>query len=81
MVSRIRTTQIAAHPSTVVTSGYSAVFPQGVTVGTVDDAVDADDGLSYRLKIRLTTDFGRLDAVRILVRTGREEQKKLEEVE
>ena len=36
---------------TVVTSGYSAVFPQGVMVGTVDDAVDADDGLSYRLKI------------------------------
>ena len=64
---------------TVVTSGYSAVFPQGVTVGTVDDAVDADDGLSYRLKIRLTTDFGRLDAVRILARTGREEQKRLEE--
>ena len=66
---------------TVVTSGYSAVFPQGVTVGTVDDAVDADDGLSYRLKIRLATDFGRLDAVRILARTGQEEQKKLEEVE
>ena len=66
---------------TVVTSGYSAVFPQGVMVGTVDDAVDADDGLSYRLKIRLATDFGRLDAVRILARTGREEQKKLEEVE
>ena len=64
---------------TVVTSGYSAVFPQGVTVGTVDDAVDADDGLSYRLKIRLATDFGRLDAVRILARTGREEQKHLEE--
>ena len=64
---------------TVVTSGYSAVFPQGVTVGTVDDAVDADDGLSYRLKIRLTTDFGRLDAVRILARTGREEQKRLED--
>ena len=64
---------------TVVTSGYSAVFPQGVTVGTVDDAVDADDGLSYRLKIRLATDFGRLDAVRILARTGREEQKRLEE--
>lgn len=64
---------------TVVTSGYSAIFPQGVMVGTVDDAVDADDGLSYRLKIRLATDFGRVDAVRVLARTGREEQKRLEE--
>lgn len=63
---------------TVVTSGYSAIFPQGVMVGTVDDAVDADDGLSYRLKIRLATDFGRVDAVRVLARTGREEQKRLE---
>ena len=64
---------------TVVTSGYSAIFPQGVMVGTVDDTVDADDGLSYRLKIRLATDFGRVDAVRVLARTGREEQKRLEE--
>ncbi len=64
---------------TVVTSGYSAVFPQGVMVGTVDDAVDAEDGLSYRLKVRLATDFGRLDEVRVLARTGREEQQKMEE--
>lgn len=36
---------------TVVTSGYSTVFPAGVMVGTVDDMSDSHDGLSYLLKI------------------------------
>ena len=42
---------------TVVTSGYSTVFPEGVMVGTVDDMSDSHDGLSYLLKIKLATDF------------------------
>ena len=63
---------------TVVTSGYSSVFPEGVLVGVVDDMQDSHDGLSYLLKIRLATDFGRLNTVRVISRGGREEQKALE---
>ena len=36
---------------TVVTSGFSTVFPEGIMVGTVDDMSDSHDGLSYLLKI------------------------------
>ena len=55
---------------TVVTSGYSTVFPAGVMVGTVDDMSDSNDGLSYLLKIKLATDFGKLSDVRVIARTG-----------
>ena len=50
---------------TVVTSGYSTVFPAGIMVGTVDDMSDSHDGLSYLLKIKLATDFGKVSNVRL----------------
>ncbi len=63
---------------TVVTSGYSAVFPEGVMVGTVDDMQDSHDGLSYLLKVKLATDFGKVSDVRIIARSGQSEEKELE---
>ena len=63
---------------TVVTSGYSAVFPEGVMVGTVDDMQDSHDGLSYLLKVKLATDFGKVSDVRIMARSGQAEEKELE---
>jgi rod shape-determining protein MreC len=63
---------------TIVTSGYSSVFPQGVMVGTVDDMGDSGNGLSYFLKIKLATDFGRVSDVRVIARRGYQEQKALE---
>ena len=63
---------------TVVTSGYSTVFPAGVMVGTVDDMSDSNDGLSYLLKIKLATDFGKLGNVRVISRNGQGEQRELE---
>lgn len=63
---------------TVVTSGYSTVFPEGVMVGTVDDMSDSHDGLSYLLKIKLATDFGKVSHVRVISRGGQEEQKEIE---
>ncbi len=64
---------------TVVTSGFSTVFPEGIMVGTVDDMADSDDGLSYLLKIKLATDFGKLGDVRVIERSGQQEQNELEQ--
>lgn len=61
----------------VVTSGYSTVFPEGVMVGTVDDMADSNDGLSYLLKIKLATDFGNISQVRVIARKGQDELKDL----
>ena len=41
----------------VVTSGFSSIFPSGVLVGQIEQAYNSSDGLSYKLKVRLSTDF------------------------
>lgn len=64
---------------TIVTSGHSAVFPGGIPVGTVEDIADSHDGLSYLIKVKLFTDFGRLNDVRVIARKEREEQTELEQ--
>ena len=64
---------------TIVTSGFSTVFPQGMMVGVIEEANDTNDGLSFLLKIKLATDFGKLRNVHVLSREGIEEQKLLEE--
>ena len=51
---------------TIVTSGYSSLFPPGVLVGHVIDSHDSEDGLSYRLEIKLSTDFGNLREVCVI---------------
>ena len=51
---------------TIITSGYSAVFPEGIPVGSViESARDSDDNF-FRLRIKLFTDFTRLSTVRLI---------------
>lgn len=50
----------------VVTSGYSAVFPPGVRVGRILHVFNSADGLSYRVQLRLSTDFARLRNVCVI---------------
>ena len=50
----------------VVTSGYSAVFPPGVRVGRILHVFNSADGLSFRVQLRLSTDFARLRDVCVI---------------
>ena len=50
----------------VETSGYSAIFPPGITVGRIVSIGNSADGLSYRLRIKLSTDFGCLRDVSVI---------------
>ena len=50
----------------MVTSGYSAVFPPGVRVGKILHVFNSADGLSYRVQIKLSTDFARLRDVCVI---------------
>lgn len=64
---------------TIVTSGHSEVFPEGIPVGTIDDMSDSNDGLAFKLKVRLFADFARLDDVAVIQRLRADEQKQLED--
>ncbi len=64
---------------TIVTSGFTSIFPSGIMVGTVEDITDSHDGLSYLLKVKLSTDFGKLNDVRVIARKDMAEQKELEQ--
>ena len=63
----------------VETSGYSSIFPHGISVGKIEKVYNSRDGLSYRLKIRLSTDFGCLRDVFIISDNQIAERKGLQE--
>jgi rod shape-determining protein MreC len=50
----------------MVTSGFSSIFPSGVLVGQIEQAYNSSDGLSYKLKVRLSTDFGNIRDVVVI---------------
>ena len=50
----------------VETNGYSSIFPAGVLVGQIKQVYNSRDGLSYRLQVRLSTDFGNLRDVVVI---------------
>lgn len=50
----------------VETNGYSSIFPPGVLVGQIRQVYNSRDGLSYRLQVRLSTDFGQLSDVVVI---------------
>ena len=64
---------------TVVTSGFSAVFPPGIIVGTVEEAYNAGASGSYALKIKLSTDFRRLSPVRVVKNLFQNDQWEVEQ--
>ena len=61
----------------IVTSGYSSVFPPGMLVGKVMRVYNSANGLSYRLRIKLTTDFGNLRDVCVITDAAVAERIKL----
>lgn len=51
---------------TIVTSGYSTSFPEGIPVGVVLNKVKGADDSFITLKIKLMSDFKSLSAVRVI---------------
>ncbi|MBR2606394.1 MAG: rod shape-determining protein MreC [Bacteroidaceae bacterium] len=63
---------------TVVTSGFSSIFPGDLPVGTVEKIEDSADGMFYTVRVKLFVDFSRLTSVFLVGNEGYEEQSKLE---
>lgn len=63
---------------TVVTSGFSSMFPEGVPVGTVLSASHDMEDSFYTLRLRLFTDFSTLSTVRVIRDNMRDELQVVE---
>lgn len=63
---------------TIVTSGYSAIFPSGIIVGKVVNFEKQHDDNFYSLEVELATDFQALNNVRIIKNYRQAEQKNTE---
>lgn len=51
---------------TIVTSGFSTTFPAGIPVGVIQNRVRSSDDNFFVFKVRLTSDFNALSAVRVI---------------
>ena len=61
----------------IITSGYSAIFPAGILVGKIKHVYNSEDGLSFRLAVQLSTDFGNLRDVCVIDDAMVREKKKV----
>lgn len=62
----------------VVTSGYNAIFPEGVMIGLIEE-VQLTDELFYDLKVRLSQDFRKLSYVEVVKNSLRQELDSLQQ--
>ncbi|MCF6365508.1 MAG: rod shape-determining protein MreC [Bacteroidales bacterium] len=63
----------------VVTSGYSAVFPEGLTIGTVAEFEKEKKSSFYKIKVKLSQDFKKLKHVYIVDYFGKDERLQIED--
>lgn len=79
-------TDVASHMvvnsgDTIVTSGLSPVFPEGLAVGVVDNSVLNPGDSYYTIRVRLQTNFKRLKYVEVIRNANQDELEELEEQE
>jgi rod shape-determining protein MreC len=63
----------------VVTSGYSATFPEGLSIGTVDEVIHPEGESFYKIRVKLSVDFSTLSYVEVVENIFQKQQLKLEE--
>lgn len=63
---------------TVVTSGYSAVFPEGILIGTIKDFTRPDGENYYAIDVQLSVDFKSLSHVEVIEIEDKQEIEDLE---
>lgn len=64
---------------TIETSGYSAIFPEGIMIGTISD-FEKVGGDFLKIEVLLATDFKKLNYVDVIGNYKKEEQTDLEKL-
>ena len=63
---------------TVVTSGYNAVFPEGIMIGRIVSVATESDKSFYSIRVRLSVDFNSLTYVYVIKDIAKPERDSLE---
>jgi rod shape-determining protein MreC len=63
---------------TVVTSGYSSIFPEGLLIGTILSFDKPQGENYYNIKVKLAVDFKSIRYVHVIENVKKEELKALE---
>lgn len=58
---------------TIVTSGYSTVFPEGIPIGTIEDYTYKGGNSFYNIRVKLSTNYENLSHVEIIRNNHRRE--------
>ena len=74
---------VAAHMvvnpgDTIITSGLSPVFPEGIPVGIVENSILKEGDSYYTIRVRLYTNFKRLKYVEVVQNAAQNELEELE---
>ncbi len=64
---------------TIVTSGLSKIFPEGIVVGYVE-SVDKETANFLKIKVKLAVDFKRINQVYVILNNNKNEQTSLEAI-
>ncbi len=64
---------------TIVTSGYSAIFPESYMIGKISD-FKLEGGNYYEITVKLSPDFKNIRNVQVIKNVYKEEQDKLENI-
>lgn len=77
-------TDVAAHMvvntgDTIITSGLSPVFPEGIPVGIVENSTLKEGDSYYTIRVRLHTNFKRLKYVEVVGNTHQQEMEELQD--
>ena len=76
-------TDIARHVEiklgdTIITSGLTSAFPEGIPVGNIEDFKIKESDAYYRIKVKLAVNFRTLSHVKVINYLNFQEQKELE---
>ena len=77
-------TDVAAHMvvnigDTIITSGLSPVFPEGIPVGIVDNSVLKEGDSYHTIRVRLFTNFRRLKYIEVMGNSAYNEMEELQD--
>ena len=65
------------HGDTIVTSGFSAIFPESIMIGTIED-FEIKGGNFFSITVHLSTDFRKLNYIYVIENIFREELLELD---